>query len=127
MSVSSLSRQLEKLREEEPLELQQRAHVSFLFDRIQATTVASETLWILAQEGLTELITLDQRFAKFQDTLFNSSTKDFDRQLQTKALNSKLDESLSNFLSLLSPYFLLQASHKTIEYLIRKYRLVPFL
>lgn len=37
--------------------------------------------------------------------------------------NNKLDKRLGSFMRLLSPYFLMKAAHKTLEFLIRRYKL----
>jgi U3 small nucleolar RNA-associated protein 10 len=41
--------------------------------------------------------------------------------MQTTETNRRLDEAIETFLSLVSPFFLLKASHKCLEYLIRRY------
>ncbi len=43
------------------------------------------------------------------------------RESQTTEANRRLDEAIESFLSLVSPFFLLKASHKCLEYLIRRY------
>ncbi len=120
--ATSLASQLRKLREEVPLDIHKKTFVSLLFDRQQASALDTSTIWAIGREGVEELCKLDERFAPFEDSLFSSTSRDFDRQIQSKEINTKLDKTLTNFLNLLSPFFLLRSSHKAIEYLIRKYR-----
>ena len=49
-----------------------------------------------------------------------------DRDQQTPETNAKLDASISSFCDLLAPYFLLPATFKALEYLIRRFRVHEF-
>ena len=44
------------------------------------------------------------------------------RDQMSKEANASLDKTLAAFLRALSPYFLLKATHKVLEYLIRRFR-----
>lgn len=90
----------------------------------EAKKIDLETIYTIAQEGLTELRKHDERFAAFQDSLFSQDSKKTNRESCTKDYNKQLDETISQFLKLLSPFFLLNPAHKTLEYLIRHYMYV---
>lgn len=77
-----------------------------------------------AVAGLEELARIDGQFDAYRKTLFSPQSSQTDRELQTKQFNEKLDQSLNQFLRLLSPYIMLTPAHQTFEYLIRLYKLV---
>ena len=79
-----------------------------------------EYVSVPALSGLETLETVDPTFGEFEATLFNSASHNWERSLQTKEVNDQLDETVSQFLVQLSPYFLLRAAHKTLEWLIYK-------
>lgn len=68
--------------------------------------------------GLEELAVIDKKFAEYENSLFDKSAQTWDRNLQTKEINNKLDEILSRLLIGLSPYVQLRACHKVLEWLI---------
>ena len=78
------------------------------------------TCSVTAISGLEELVLIYPAFGDFEATLFNVASATWERSLQTKEVNEQLDETISKFLILLSPYFLLRAAHKTLEWLIYK-------
>lgn len=75
----------------------------------------------LGQSGLQELVKLSLFFEDFKVTLFAQSSVSFERAVQDVTVNKKLDAEVAKFLLLLSPYFLLSASHKALEWLIYRY------
>ncbi|EFC43739.1 hypothetical protein NAEGRDRAFT_80021 [Naegleria gruberi] len=96
---------------------------SFLFTAEKAARLTYEDVHVIGADGLKELIRLDQRFGPFQESLFHPSSVDRNREMETKSENEKLDKQVETFMLLLSPYFLLKASHKAIEYLVRRYKI----
>ena len=46
--------------------------------------------------------------------------------MKTKEENAKIDESITKCFRLLGPYFLLPATHKFLEFLIRIYKINEF-
>ena len=68
--------------------------------------------------GLEELESIDETFEEFEQTLFNDTSQDWERSLQTKDINEKLDETIEEFLIKVSPYLLIKSVHKTLEWLI---------
>ncbi|KAL9658333.1 hypothetical protein ABK040_015653 [Willaertia magna] len=95
---------------------------SFLFTPEKAARLTYEDVHVIGVDGLTELIRLDPRFKPYLDTLFHPSSIERNRELETKHENTILDNQIEGFFLLLSPYFLLNSAHKSIEYLIRRYK-----
>ena len=62
-------------------------------------------------------------FRTYEQTLFSPKSKETERLQLTSDENAALDEQITSFLRLLSPFFLLKPAHKALEYLIRKYRI----
>lgn len=71
--------------------------------------------------GLEELETLDSNFQEFENSLFAESSLTFERSVQTKEVNEKLDVTIQRFLIRLSPFCLLKPAHKALEWLIHRY------
>ena len=123
--MSELKEQLQHLRKQFPTaekEFTSKEKDSFLFDEKESAKIRTEDIFLLALEGISDLIQMDNRFRKFKDELFDQKSINYKRELQTSEVNQKLNEKLKKFLRLLSPYFLLTSSHKVIEYLIRRYK-----
>ncbi|XP_053315982.1 HEAT repeat-containing protein 1 [Spea bombifrons] len=96
---------------------------SLLYDRKEAANIDRETFYALGCTGLEELIGIDPAFDAFEETLFSHASKSLERSVQTKAVNQKLDESISLFLIHLSPYFMLKPAHKCLEWLIHRFHI----
>ena len=76
--------------------------------------------------GLEELEKLDSRFTEFRESLYSPAAKNFERSVQTEAINKRIDEQIDKFLILVSPYFTLKAAHKAIEWLVSRYHVHQF-
>jgi U3 small nucleolar RNA-associated protein 10 len=125
--VTSLSQQLKKLQVPQTqwlLNTEKQRRVSFLYDPKDAANLDSEAVYCLAINGLEQLKLIDAGlFETFENTLFSTTTITFERSVQTKEENSKLNEEIQRFLLNISPYFLLKATHKTIEWLVYKFKI----
>jgi U3 small nucleolar RNA-associated protein 10 len=121
--MSQLQNQLLHLKEQFPSTQKTRLNEkdSFLFSQKESAKIRSQDIHILGLDGINELIVLDNRFRKFKEELFDTNSVNFKRELQTNDVNDNLNQKLKNLLRLISPYFLLNSSHKVIEYLIRVY------
>lgn len=75
----------------------------------------------IGKSGLNELITLDNRFEKFADTLFNETTLYFQRTVETKQVNEEIDIQIKELFYHLIPYFQLRPAHCILEWLIVRY------
>lgn len=72
----------------------------------------------LGINGLTELENINQNFGKFEKILFSQSSMALDRTVQTKEVNSQINEIIKEFLAAASPFFLMKAVQKCLEWLI---------
>ncbi|KAJ3660687.1 hypothetical protein Zmor_005125 [Zophobas morio] len=120
--ATSLSEQLKRLALPQTALLQRdKKKPSLLFEPKEAAGLKRETVYQIGLDGLEELITKDQSFEQFKNTLFHISSKKFERAVETAESNKKLDKVIRKFLLQLSPYFLLNCSHKALEWLINRY------
>ena len=102
---------------------QHRYIASFLFDEREAADIDNAVILAIAKDGLEELKTVEPAFAKFEIVLFGENTLEVHRATMTKQQNESLNGTLRTFLRLLSPFFMMKAAHKCLEWLIRKYRI----
>ncbi|XP_029842706.2 HEAT repeat-containing protein 1 [Ixodes scapularis] len=122
MEETSLARQLRKLAAPQTSILKDsKIRASFLFDPREAAAVDNDTAFAIGVTGLEELVLLNEEFAEFERSLFSESSKFVERSVKTKAENVELDESIEEFLLLLSPYFLLRPAHKALEWLVYRF------
>jgi U3 small nucleolar RNA-associated protein 10 len=124
--VTSLSAQLKRLQVPQSSLLNtvaDRRRVSFLYDPSEAANMDSEAVYSLAMNGLEQLKSIDRHtFESFEATLFNATSINFERAVQTKQVNAKLDDELRRFLVHLAPYFMLRPAHKCLEWLVYRYQ-----
>jgi hypothetical protein len=123
--ATSLSAQLKRLQVPQTNLLNavaDRRRVSFLYDPSEAANLDSEAVYCLAMNGLEQLKSIDREtFESFEATLFNSTSITFERAIQNKQVNEKLNEEIRRFLIHLSPYFMLKPAHKAFEWLVYRY------
>ncbi|KAL6903803.1 hypothetical protein ACP4OV_004616 [Aristida adscensionis] len=94
---------------------------SVLFDPKEAADIDLRSILPIALSGLEHLATVDERFARYRNTIFSETSLEVNRELQTPEENDKLNKSISTYLRLLAGYLQLPAALKTLEYLIRRY------
>ncbi|CAK1549634.1 unnamed protein product [Leptosia nina] len=122
MASTSLSDQLKKLSTPQTsIYKDDKKRVSLLFDPKEAALKDRDTFYDIGVSGLNELISLYEGFRVYEDSLFSVTSKDFERAVQTKEVNANLDQTIEKFLLELSPYMLLQSSHKALEWLVNRY------
>lgn len=120
--MTSLAQQLERLKAPQTdILVDQKKRPSLLFDAKQAATNDRETIYEIGLSGLEELIEINSIFTKYKTTLFDQNSRDLQRAVETKDVNVKLNKKIKTFLLQLSPYFLLQSTHKCLEWMIRRY------
>ncbi|GJQ13705.1 hypothetical protein GpartN1_g5496.t1 [Galdieria partita] len=95
-----------------------KAPPSILFDNSISRKLDTEQILNLAVEGLETLRNLDQRFCRFEHSIF-SLLHPIDRNLKQDEENKGIDKEIREFCLLASPYFLLRATHKCLEWLVR--------
>jgi U3 small nucleolar RNA-associated protein 10 len=71
--------------------------------------------------GLEHLTSIDERFARYSNTLFRETSLEVNREQLTPKENDNLNKSISTYLRLLAGYLHLPSALKTLEYLIRRY------
>ncbi|GAV79488.1 LOW QUALITY PROTEIN: BP28CT domain-containing protein/U3snoRNP10 domain-containing protein [Cephalotus follicularis] len=96
--------------------------LSILFEPKEAADIDIETILGIALSGLEILIGVDQRFRNYKNDLFSNKSKDLDRELMGIEDNNRINASINSYLRLLSGHLQLHAALKTLEYLIRRYR-----
>lgn len=88
-TMTSLARQLQAIRSDVTATLDKRKHekvASLLFEPKEAAYQDYDAVYAIGQNGLEGLIQLDERFHKFESTLFSVSSKDVDRAILVLAL-----------------------------------------
>ncbi|KAF4524660.1 hypothetical protein B566_EDAN012242, partial [Ephemera danica] len=122
--ATSLARQLQKLKAPQTQTLvPTKKGISILFDAKEAGNTSIDEAFELGLEGLKELEKLDSRFKEFEHLLFSHSAKSLQRAVQSKEVNTKLDEHIRRFLLLLSPHLLLKPALSALEWLVKRFRI----
>ncbi|AET00469.2 uncharacterized protein At3g06530 isoform X2 [Medicago truncatula] len=96
---------------------------SILFDPKEAADKSTESIYTIAAQGLEVLISTDERFRNYKNSLFSPKSKELDRGLKTEDENKQLNSLINPYLRLISGYFNLPAALQTLEYLIRVYKI----
>ncbi|XP_057765983.1 uncharacterized protein At3g06530-like [Salvia miltiorrhiza] len=66
---------------------------------------------------------MEERFRNYKNDLFSFQSKELDRELVGQEENKRINASLGSYLRLLSGYLELHSALKTLEYLIRRYKI----
>ncbi|XP_033875164.3 HEAT repeat-containing protein 1 [Acipenser ruthenus] len=121
--MTSLALQLKRLAlpQNDSSLLSRKEVASLLFDPKEAAGIDKDTFFAIGCTGLEELLGIESSFEEFQATLFSQASKGIERSVQNKEVNKQLDESLSLFLTRLSPYFMLKPAQKCLEWLIHRF------
>ncbi|XP_038993491.1 uncharacterized protein At3g06530-like isoform X2 [Hibiscus syriacus] len=96
---------------------------SVLFNPKEAADIDIDTILNIGLSGLEIIVGVDERFRKYKNDLFSLKSKELDRELMGVDDNNRLNSSISLYLRLLSGHLQLPASLKTLEYLIRQYKI----
>lgn len=122
--MTSLERQLKRLKTPQTEEFrQQRYRASFLYDRKEAAAIDCETHLRLAHKGFKRLLKLNQELEELAD-LFSEESKEVERSALHQDENDQLSGRLRKYLHCaVTPYFMLNDCHETLEYLIYKYHI----
>lgn len=122
--ATSLAAQLQKLAvPQSTIYKNDNKIVSLLFDPKEAAQKDRDTFYEIGRSGLSELIALNEAFVVYENTLFSLTSKDFERAMEDKGVNENLDKTIERFLLQVSPYILLQSSHKALEWLFNRYHI----
>ena len=122
--TTSLAEQLRRLQTPQSSQfVDSRKRDSILFSLKEAALKSRETIYEIGISGLHELIELNPVFEDFQSTLFELTAKDVQRAVESKEVNALLNKNIKRFMLHLSPYFMNPASHKCLEWLIRRFNI----
>ncbi|XP_078440573.1 ARM repeat superfamily protein [Wolffia australiana] len=99
---------------------------SVLFDAREASDIDLRSILPIALSGLDVLVGHDARFESYRNTLFSHTSLDLDREKMQPQDEQNVNKSVSLYLRLLSGYLHHPAALKTLEYLIRRYRVHVF-
>ncbi|KAF2480937.1 armadillo-type protein [Neohortaea acidophila] len=105
------------------LKAQKAQHAkSLLFEPADAARQSFDDIFLLCTEGFEELCQLDLRFSTFRNNLFSDGSKGVDRGELTQHENEELNRVLEQCLGLLQARLLLAPAQKTLEWLVRRWR-----
>lgn len=124
--MSTLQQQLQHLKvagQPSSLHVDIKKRPSLLFDHEEAAAIDIEVIYDLGRNGLQELTRIDNSFNEYEEHLFSEKCIGYERSLQGKEQLQQLDEVIDKFLRQLSPYWMLRAAHKCMEWLIRVFRI----
>ena len=126
---NSLLNQLNKLKQNQKSAptLPYKAQSSLLFDFKYANAIDVETIYEIGYEGLIELSKIDENFTKYFKTLFEPTSKYYNREMSDSSEINKKDKELKQILIYLSKYFYNRNSHQVMEYLIKIYKVNIYL
>ncbi|ONI24972.1 hypothetical protein PRUPE_2G273000 [Prunus persica] len=126
--ATSIASQLEAIKsviqaDTEPSVKRPFTRPSILFDAKEAADIDIDTIFSIALQGLDVLVITDERFRIYKNDLFSQKSRELDRELMGIEENNGINVSISSYLRLLSGHFELPSSIKTLEYLIRRYKI----
>jgi len=123
----SLSEQLQKLQLPGQSVIQQlsSAKISILFDSNTVAGLDNETILNIGISGFEELLSIDPVFQSYEH-FFTKDTLKFQRNSLGKQEHTRLKEKIASYLLYLSPYLMIKAAQKTLEWLIRRYQVHIF-
>ncbi|KFG86150.1 U3 small nucleolar RNA-associated protein [Metarhizium anisopliae] len=103
---------------------QKAAHSkSLIWEPRVAATQSYQTLYTICHPGFEELCQLDNRFARFQSTIFSEESQTQDRTQLSASENEELDRQIEAFVRLAGSKLRLMPAIKSIEWLIRRFRI----
>ncbi|KAG5993053.1 hypothetical protein E4U54_003481, partial [Claviceps lovelessii] len=103
---------------------QKAAHSkSLIWEPRVAATQNYQSLFTICYSGFEELCQLDNRFVRFQSTIFSEDSQTQDRTQLSIADNEELDRHIEAFLRLAGSRIRLMPAIKAIEWLIRRFRI----
>lgn len=127
MASTSLAKQLQKL------SAPQTSILSFGYKKtsllIQPQDIGNHDLsafFEVGVKGFKELSNINQKFIKFESTLFSRSWQTKQRAILSPSQNKKLDVLIEEFLCLLSPYFNSKPALYALEWLVHRFNIEQY-
>lgn len=99
---------------------------SILFSPSDASKISLSSIYSMARNGVMELIRVDNRFQRFEETLFGNKFLTVNRFHITPKENEEINKIIRDYLFSVSPYMSLKCVQKTLEYLIRRLSIHTF-
>lgn len=96
---------------------------SVLFDPKEAADLDIDTILSIALSGFEVLVNIDERFRNHKSDLFSHKSRELDRELMGIEENNHINASISSYLRLLSGHLQSPSAFKTLEYLVRRYKI----
>ena len=124
--MSTLLDQLQHLKvagQPSSLQIAAKKRPSILFDHEEAAAIDIEVIYDLGRNGLEELARMDNSLIEYEDNLFSEKCIGYERSVQVREELQQLVETIAKFLRQLSPYLMLRAALKCMEWLLRVFRI----
>lgn len=122
--ATSLAEQLQRLKTPQTqLLVDRKKRPSILFDEKEAAEKDHETIFDIGYSGFQDLVKLNPSFLQFESSLFDKNARELQRAVENEEVNKQLNDVIKKFLIHLSPYLLLQPTHKCLEWLIRRFNI----
>ncbi|KAL9235552.1 hypothetical protein vseg_010302 [Gypsophila vaccaria] len=126
MAATSIEAQLKTLRSfvKVDAELPKKPQIkpSILYDPKEAADIDIHQIFDLALSGFEVLATDDEKFRVYRNDLFDPKSREVDRELMNTEENERIDVTIVSYLRLLSGYLQSPSAFKTLEYLIRRFK-----
>ncbi|CAG7837073.1 unnamed protein product [Allacma fusca] len=105
-----------------------RKRASIIFTADEASKYDRETFYQIGLEGLKELYEINQGLFSgyFDSVIFNEAAKSLERAVQDKDTNERLDKVINEFLVAISPYMMIKAPLKCMEWLVYRFHIERF-
>jgi U3 small nucleolar RNA-associated protein 10 len=124
--MSSLAQQLQGIASLDASRLTSRTGApsskSYLFTPIEAAQQDFDAVFEIAQEGFSEMLSLEPEMAEFEEELFSDVSKRTDRMMLNAEDNAVLDEVIGRCLRRLGAWVGVMACGKCLEWLVRRFR-----
>ncbi|XP_014467752.1 PREDICTED: HEAT repeat-containing protein 1 [Dinoponera quadriceps] len=121
--MESLAQLFQNISSQTNSTLQDKKRPSLLCDPKEAANWDRQIILSIGQSGLQTLIKSSSLFVEFEGTLFSKNSLNYERAAEDITVNQEVTTEIKKFLILLSPYFLTNASHKALEWLIYRYHI----
>ena len=123
--MTSLSSQLQQLAINVPTSKthpEVRNTQSLLFSSFDKEALDKEVLLSLAENGLSELAAIDNRFAEMRPVLFSTLGQHLESSVTDRNANEELKEQIAQYFVLLTPYVQRKCALKTLEWLLTRFQ-----
>lgn len=128
--TKSIGEQLKALKAKDPIDAipvvtdKVKSLPSLVFDPNEAATLDEAVILEVGRSGMNDLVAMDPLgMFPWQERFFDHSELERDRALLSVKEDAELNDEIRRFLRFLSPFFDLNACHRALEWMIRKFRI----